>query len=345
VLISHQTTPVFQHLKHLITDPDEFDDALSGGSLKVDVLGAQSLPARVEQFQSSKWTLDFGEVHVKARARGALPPGWASLGFMRGRGPSIWHGMPAETGTLMCNPPGGDGPDGHVTPGFTWSAIGVPTSLWESCQALAGAEANCRTPNKVERWQLPAPLFALLDRQLRQTQHLLQSALAKPELVSFAERAAVDFVTNIATHAWEMTLRDHPLRISFRNRAYLARRAENWMRDRMGQPIRIPDVCLALRVSRRELEYAFRSTFDTSPREFLHKLRLNAIRRVLHRTDPTNSIIQVAFDHGITHLSRFAADYRALFGEKPSDTFRARRFDPAPARTPLYLPSSISATP
>jgi AraC-like DNA-binding protein len=345
VLISHQTTSVFQHLKYVITDPDEFDDALSGGSLKVDVLGTQSLPARVEQFQSSKWTLDFGEVHVKARARGALPPGWASLGFMRGGGPSIWHGMPAGTGTLMCNPPGGDGPDGHVTPGFAWSAIGVPTSLWESCQALAGAEVNCRTSIKVERWQLPAPLFALLDRQLRQTQQLLQSALAKPELVGFAERAAVDFVTNIATHAWEMRVRDHSLRISFRNRAYLARCAEVWMRDRLGEPIRIPDICLALRVSRRELEYAFRSTFDTSPREFLHKLRLNAIHRALRHSDPTNSIIGIAFDHGITHLSRFAADYRALFGEKPSDTLRTRRFDPAPARTPPYLPSSISATP
>jgi len=345
VPISQQTTPVFQHIKQLLTDPEEFDNALSGTSLKVDFIRAASLPARVEQFQSSRWTLDFGEVHVKARARASLPPGWGSLGFMRGSGASIWHGMRAEMGALICNPPGGDGPDGQIMPGFAWSAIGVPTGLWESCQALAGAEVNCRASKNVERWQLPARLFALLDRQLRQTQHLLQSALVASELLPFAEHAAVDFVTNIATHAWEMRVRDHPLPISLRNRGYLARRAEAWMRDRMGEPIRIPDVCLALRVSRRELEYAFRSTFDTSPREFLHKLRLNTIRRALRHADPTNSIIGIAFDYGITHLGRFSADYRALFGEKPSDTLRAHGFDDASTRTPFSVPRSILAAP
>ena len=51
----------------------------------------------------------------------------------------------------MCNPPGADGPDGQIMPGFAWSAIGVPTGLWESCQALAGAEVNCKAYNNVER--------------------------------------------------------------------------------------------------------------------------------------------------------------------------------------------------
>ena len=88
-------------------------------------------------------------------------------------------------------------------------------------------------------------------------------------------------------------------------------------------PVQIPDVCTALKVSRRELEYAFRSTFDQSPRDFLQALRLNAIRRELLRCD--TPIIDVAYQHGMTHLGRFAASYRQLSGEKPSQTARSVR--------------------
>jgi AraC family ethanolamine operon transcriptional activator len=52
-------------------------------------------------------------------------------------------------------------------------------------------------------------------------------------------------------------------------------------------------------------------------------LRLNAVRRALRRTDGSReSIMRIAHDHGATHLGRFAANYRRLFGEKPSETRR-----------------------
>ncbi|MGC4074510.1 MAG: helix-turn-helix domain-containing protein [Nibricoccus sp.] len=90
------------------------------------------------------------------------------------------------------------------------------------------------------------------------------------------------------------------------------------MREHLGESINVPDICLNLGISRRELEYSFRSVFDQSPREYLQTLRLNAIRRKLRSSG--GSIIDVAFEHGINHLGRFSADYRALFGEYPSAT-------------------------
>ena len=95
------------------------------------------------------------------------------------------------------------------------------------------------------------------------------------------------------------------------------------MRHQLGESLQILDLCAALRVSRRELEYAFRSTFDQSPRDFLQALRLNAIRRELRVSDAP--IIDIAFQHGMSHLGRFAASYRHLFGEKPSQTVRGVR--------------------
>jgi AraC family ethanolamine operon transcriptional activator len=95
------------------------------------------------------------------------------------------------------------------------------------------------------------------------------------------------------------------------------------MHEHLEENIRMEDVCLALHVSRRELEYAFRTVQDQSPRDYLQTLRLNAIRRVLLRVENHDaSIIDVAQAHGMTHLGRFAAHYRSLFGESPSVTLR-----------------------
>jgi len=86
----------------------------------------------------------------------------------------------------------------------------------------------------------------------------------------------------------------------------------------------IPDLCLALNVSRRELEYAFRATFDVSPWDYFQKLRLNAVYRDLRRSPAKLSgyVTEIAMTHGITHLGRFSAQYRELFGERPSETLR-----------------------
>src|SRR5262245_4750771 len=303
------TTKSFRWVKKVITDADGFDDALSGTQLNVDILSGKFIPTSIERFQSANWSIDLGEIHVKARARAPLPKGWGSVGFIGGSGSSIWHGMKTESGALVCNPPGGDGPDGQVMPGFAWSAFGVPAGLWERCQALAGAEIKGAF-SQVVRWQLPASLFLSLHHQLYETHRLLQSALKKPHLSCFAERAAVKLVTNITTHAFEASLRDQPVADSLRNRVRLARSAETWMRDRLCEPFNIADLCVAHRVSRREMEYAFRGTFNTSPQKFLSLLRLNAIHRALVRADESSKITAIAFDHGITHLGRFAASYR-----------------------------------
>jgi AraC family transcriptional regulator, ethanolamine operon transcriptional activator len=287
----------FEHTEKLITEPGGFDDALSGTKLDVDFLSGFLIPARIERFQANTWTLDTGQIHVKARARAALPPGWGSVGFMLGAGHSAWHGVKIKSGALVCNPPGGDGPDGQVTPGFAWAAVGVPIKLWENCQAIGGAEVAGNGRPKIWHSQLPQAMFSILAQQLRDTCLLLKSALVRPELAPFADRAALEFVTNIATHGWEAIIADQHAALTSYNRSRLARRAEVWIRDRLAEPIRIPNICLALHVSRRELEYAFRSTFDTSPQNFLNKLRLNAIHRALLRADHTSSITRIAFEY------------------------------------------------
>ncbi|RYD48861.1 MAG: helix-turn-helix domain-containing protein [Verrucomicrobiaceae bacterium] len=162
-------------------------------------------------------------------------------------------------------------------------------------------------------------------RRFQKCRALLESASTSAIQLQDAIAHAAHAVTDTFTTASELTAGIELAAGSLRNRARLARRAEAWMRDHLADAVQVPDLCLALHVSRRELEYAFRSVFDQSPREHLEALRLNAIlRALLHRDSDgsRNTIITIAYAHGVRHLGRFAATYRSLFGEKPSETRR-----------------------
>ncbi|MEV6902279.1 helix-turn-helix domain-containing protein [Amycolatopsis sp. NPDC051372] len=55
----------------------------------------------------------------------------------------------------------------------------------------------------------------------------------------------------------------------------------------------------------------------------LRDIRLGRAHRALLGADRT--VAEIASSCGFTHLSRFAQEYRARFGELPSETARRRR--------------------
>ena len=83
----------------------------------------------------------------------------------------------------------------------------------------------------------------------------------------------------------------------------------------------IPDICAALEVSPRTLVRAVRAIYGTTPSRHRHALALAAARQALLDGE-TASVRDVARRFGFRELGRFAAGYRAAFGENPSDTLR-----------------------
>ncbi|MDP4301157.1 helix-turn-helix domain-containing protein [Leptothrix discophora] len=112
------------------------------------------------------------------------------------------------------------------------------------------------------------------------------------------------------------------------SRERVVREARAWMRAHAHEPIDVPMLCDALGVSRRTLQYSFEAVLQLSPVTYLRALRLNGVRRELMRGS-VEPVADCAARWGFWHLSRFAAEYRALFGEKPSETA-------ARARTALH---------
>jgi AraC family ethanolamine operon transcriptional activator len=107
--------------------------------------------------------------------------------------------------------------------------------------------------------------------------------------------------------------------------------AREHMLGHADEAIRVPELCAATGVSRRALQYAFEDVLHLSPVTYLRALRLNRVRAEL-LAGCADSVGDIAARWGFWHLSRFAAEYRELFGELPSATrTRAAAGRPGPA--------------
>lgn len=110
-------------------------------------------------------------------------------------------------------------------------------------------------------------------------------------------------------------------------------RARAHIHDNLDGPLSIEEIAAAAITSHRTLHRAFQAVLDETPYSYVQKLRLHRIRHELVSDDErAATITSVANQWGISELGRFAAWYRELFGELPSETLaRQRRAAPRAA--------------
>jgi AraC-like DNA-binding protein len=113
------------------------------------------------------------------------------------------------------------------------------------------------------------------------------------------------------------------------------RRAEEYIRAHAGEAITLSQIAEAAACSVRALQLAFRTFRDTTPMALHRRARLDRIRAELSVSDPgATTVTEVAVKYGFYNLGRFARDYRATFGQSPSETLRFK-----PERVPVMLDS------
>jgi AraC family transcriptional regulator, ethanolamine operon transcriptional activator len=89
----------------------------------------------------------------------------------------------------------------------------------------------------------------------------------------------------------------------------------------LSTPRNIPELCHITEVDERTLRNIFYDLFSTSPSKYLKCYRLNRVRKAIVALDsPQAKIADIANLNGFWHIGQFAADYRRLFGELPSET-------------------------
>lgn len=216
------------------------------------------------------------------------------------------------------------------------------TSLhgWHTGQPLLGL--------KIERRALEAELSQLLGRQL-------------PGPIEFAPR--LDLACGTGSQWWWLTrpllelirepagLLDHPLltdsmahsvmigllyAAGHRYRAELeaprgqahpapVRRAVELLEEQPGHGHTVAGLAAAVGSSVRALQAGFRRHVGVPPMTYLRQVRLRRAHADLVRADPGGTrVAEIACRWGFCHLGRFAAGYRAAYGESPSETLQRR---------------------
>ena len=113
-------------------------------------------------------------------------------------------------------------------------------------------------------------------------------------------------------------------RPSIRSRRRTLEKAINLVNEQAAIPLTIAELCGAVGVSWRTLDYAFKEHFGISPKRYLMAVRLNAVRKELSSMPSRVTVASVASRWGFWHMSQFAKEYKKFFGELPSETLHKK---------------------
>lgn len=167
-----------------------------------------------------------------------------------------------------------------------------------------------RMPSQAPRQRFEAVTKAMW-RQLAEQPRLLESTGNRTTLRNALFEA-------IAPMGEAGTFRPDRATVGRHNRIVM--RLERAIEEAGDEPIDMVDLCRQVGASRRSLEAVVRQRTGKSPWEYLRWRRLWRARAMLRRPNGSTTVTDVAFKLGFWHLSRFAAAYASIFGERPSAT-------------------------
>jgi len=100
----------------------------------------------------------------------------------------------------------------------------------------------------------------------------------------------------------------------------------NFMEANADEAITPAELARAGHMSIRTLHASFQQVLQTTPMDYLRRIRMERIRaELINNLDPDLKITDLAARWGFYHPSRFAARYRETYGELPSETILRHR--------------------
>jgi AraC-like DNA-binding protein len=103
----------------------------------------------------------------------------------------------------------------------------------------------------------------------------------------------------------------------------LLRRAIEYLECNVESDIALADIADAVHVTPRAVQYMFRKHLDTTPLQYLRRLRLHRAHQDLIKADHMyETVTAIAARWGFTHSGRFAVMYRETYGQSPHKTLR-----------------------
>ncbi len=228
------------------------------------------------------------------------------------------------TGEMALNPPNGEAWV-RTEVGAAWNTASFPLpDLAAACLALNGTAMP--SPGSGPRVFRPPP--GALHRLL----HLRVEAMAFADRPLGTDPRSAESLDATLLEAAALCFADParaPDRLGERRARHIVMRLEERVSADPGAAPTLSEVCTDLAVPVRTLNTACRAVVGMGAAHYLRQRRLHAVRRALLQGGV--GVTQAATAQSFWELGRFAAAYRATFGERPSDTLRRGAGEQLPA--------------
>jgi AraC-like DNA-binding protein len=231
----------------------------------------------------------------------------------------VWQGREIQAGDIIFH---SRGKRLHQsTPGpFVWNVIAMdPAQLEYYGRALSGRPFSSPPEGRVLQ---PSPRPVARLRRLHA--QICRLAETKSKILSHSEVAwAMEQGLIEALLACSTTASARADGYANRHHARIMVRFEEVLAEHLSPPLHMLELCKLIVVSDRTLRSCCAEFLGMSPIRYVLLRRLKAVRGALRDADPDMvSVAEVAHRFGFAQLGRFAARYRATFGEAPSTTLQ-----------------------
>lgn len=258
------------------------------------------------------------------RARCDPPGAFVVVQDLAGGPHHVDDGSGAVAGTLKLTPTWSDY-------GTGWQDVTVQTTVLDQDQVLrVAAELSGLEPEAVAFTSAAPVSLALADYWRRLSTHVRDDVLSSDALMAAPlvrantlRHLATTLVTTFPNTALDV-LMDPATSDGGQAEPATVRRAVDFMDAHAHEEIGLTEIADAARIGARSLQLAFRRHRDTTPLEYLRRVRLESAHRDLIAGDPTRGdrVEAIAARWGFGHPGRFSVIYREHYGRSPSATLR-----------------------
>jgi AraC family transcriptional regulator, ethanolamine operon transcriptional activator len=316
--------------RRVITSTDEFLDTSLTGGIRPILVRPGAIQAELVRAHLGHLVVDAVYCSLPLALRGETVADRVWLAApMIGTGGGQLNGEPLTPGNLLAFGGSAEVAGASGAPLHCGILTIAPSALERIATALGvesrpPGEGEFRVASVVDRGRL-SRAFDFLSHTVN---HHQDAALPSREAGAI-ERAFLEIAACSLAGDSSRSSRYQSARLTS---ARIVRTCEDYARKWRYQDVTLAGLCEASGVSERRVRSAFYECYQMSPTAYLRVAALNAVRRdLVEGPRLRNSVSHAAADWGFWHLSRFAAQYRALFGESPRHTLSHRADRPQAA--------------
>ncbi|MDX2434493.1 MAG: helix-turn-helix domain-containing protein [Desulfobacterales bacterium] len=311
-------------LKNSFSDFDKFAHTIQDFDLDFLQLDIGAFKANLIQLATDKSIFAHIQFNRRLDQRGSPPPeDWTFAIFAEHSTPIVWHEQEISTNTIAVYKPGSE-VDCVSRPGFDVFTISYPEEYlnWV-CSYLDLPEIK-KLANNYDNFECNMIDLFKIRCQLQQIIEFLKDPSIQIDNASF--------INDLDVHLPEQILLalagSRYVKIASANlRKHSIKLIKDYLVEFPQELVTVSQLCTITGASRRTLQYAFQEHYGLSPKTYLNNYRLNAVRRELKKCAPFKTKVNDAASlWGFWHMGKFAADYRKLFGELPSETLKHIKF-------------------